>query len=75
LNAWLHHLKRVQTAFQVLDKKILPVICSKLLRNESVFRSYVDSTGELKGKREEDKIIDVADLRSVLHKFGVTYLN
>jgi hypothetical protein len=39
------------------------VICSKLLRNESVFRSYVESIAELKGLREEEKLIDIADLR------------
>jgi hypothetical protein len=63
LNAWLHHLRRVSTQFQEPDKKILPVICSKLLRNENVFRSYIDSTAELKHKRDEDKIIEVPDLR------------
>jgi Ca2+-binding EF-hand superfamily protein len=75
LNAWLHHLRRVSTAFQVPNKDILPIICSKLLRNEAVFRSYAESTAELKGKREEEKNIEVADLRSVLMKFGVNYIN
>jgi hypothetical protein len=75
LNAWLHHLRRVQTAFHVPNKEILPVICSKLLRNEAVFRSYAESTAELKGKREDQKIIDVADLRQVLLRFGVNYIN
>lgn len=51
------------------------MICSKLLRNESVFRSYIESTADLKGKREVEKIIDVADLRQVLHIFGVNYIN
>ncbi len=51
------------------------MICSKLLRNEVVFRSYAESTADLKGKREEDKIIEVADLRQVLFKFGVNYIN
>jgi Ca2+-binding EF-hand superfamily protein len=75
LNAWLHHLRRVATAFHSPSKEILPVICSKLLRNELVFRSYAESTAELKGKRDEEKIIEVADLRSVLFKFGVNYIN
>ena len=68
-------MRRVATAFHNPDKEILPVICSKLLRNENVFRSYAESTGELKGRREEEKIIDVADLRQVLIKFGVNYIN
>lgn len=75
LNAWLHHLRRVGTAFHIPSKDILPVICSKLLRNEQVFRSYAESTAELKGRREDEKIIDVADLRQVLVKFGVNYIN
>jgi Ca2+-binding EF-hand superfamily protein len=45
------------------------------LRNEQVFRSYAESTAELKGRREDEKIIDVADLRQVLVKFGVNYIN
>ena len=75
LNSWLHHLRRVQTAFHVPDKQILPVICSKLLRNETVFRSYVESTAELRGRREEEKVVEVPDLRQVLLKFGVNYIN
>jgi hypothetical protein len=71
----LHHLRRVSTAFHASNKEILPVICSKLLRNEAVFRSYADSTAELRGKRDEEKFIEVADLRAVLLKFGVNYLN
>lgn len=51
------------------------MICSKLLRNEHVFRSYAESTAELKGRREDEKIIEVADLRQVLVKFGVNYIN
>lgn len=51
------------------------MICSKLLRNETVFRSYVESTAEIKYKRDSDKIIEVADLRQVLYKFGVSYIN
>ena len=51
------------------------MICSKLLRNETVFRSYVDTTAEIKYKRDSEKIIEVADLRQVLYKFGVSALN
>jgi hypothetical protein len=65
----------VATAFHVPSKDILPVICSKLMRNENVFRSYAESTAELKGKRDNEKIICVADLRQVLAKFGLNYLN
>jgi hypothetical protein len=65
----------VGTAFHIPNKEILPVICSKLLRNETVFRSYAESTAELKGRREDEKIIEVADLRQVLVKFGVNYIN
>ena len=68
-------MRRVSTQFQEPDKKTLPVICSKLLRNENVFRSYIDSTAELKHRREEEKIIEVPDLRQVLTKFGVNYIN
>lgn len=46
-----------------------------MLRNEAVFRSYAESTAELKGKRDEEKVIEVADLRSVLLRFGVNYIN
>ena len=63
------------TAFHIPSKDILPVICSKLLRNEQVFRSYAESIAELKGRREDEKIIEVADLRQVLVKFGVNYIN
>ena len=41
LNAWLHHLRRAKTTFQVADKRVLPLIFSKLLRNEAVFRSWL----------------------------------
>lgn len=75
LNSWLHHLRRVATAFHTPSKDILPVICSKLLRNEQVFRSYAEQTAELKGRREEEKVLEVADLRGVLLRFGVNYVN
>jgi hypothetical protein len=71
----LHHLRRVGTAFHIPSTDILPVICSKLLRNENVFKSYAESTAELKGKRDDEKIIEVSDLRQVLVKFGVNYIN
>ena len=58
LNTWLHHLKRVSTAFNVPMKEILPAICSKMLQNETVFRSLVDTVGLLKQKRDEEKFID-----------------
>jgi hypothetical protein len=51
------------------------MICSKLLNNENVFRSWVDTICLLKSKREEDKFIEQADLRSVLKKFCVNYIN
>jgi len=51
------------------------MICSKLLNNETVFRSWVDTICLLKSKREEDKFIEQADLRQVLKKFGVNYIN
>ena len=75
LNTWLHHLKRVSTAFNVTHREALPAICSKLLQNETVFRSMVDTIGLLKQKRDEEKFIDQADLRTVLKKFGVNYNN
>ena len=48
LNTWLHHLRRVSTAFNVPIKVALPAICSKLLQNEVAFRSLVDTVGFLK---------------------------
>lgn len=35
----------------------------------------VDTVGLLKQKRDEEKFIDQADLRTVLKKFGVNYIN
>lgn len=75
LNSWLHHLQRVQTAFNIPDKNVLPIICAKLLNNEVVFKSWVDTICQIKTKRDEDKFIEQADLRSVLKKFGVNYIN
>jgi hypothetical protein len=75
LNSWLHHLRRVQTSFHIADRTVLPVICSKLLRNETYFRSSLEGIGMLKSKREAEKYIDLADLRSVLSKFYVNYVN
>lgn len=75
LNTWMHHLRRINTSFQVPDRAVLPIICSKLLKNESIFRSYVESIGLLKQKREEDKFCEQADLRQVLRKFGISYIN
>jgi hypothetical protein len=57
LSSWLHHLRRANTAFQESDRRVLPLICAKLLRNERVFRSWLDSCGHLRGKREEEKFI------------------
>jgi len=57
LNSWLHHLRRATTAFQEADRKVLPLICSKLLRNERVFRSWLESCGHIRGQREEEKFI------------------
>jgi Ca2+-binding EF-hand superfamily protein len=68
-------LRRANTSFQRADKRLLPLICSKLLRNESVLRSWLESLGHVRGKREEEKFIELADLRSVLSKFGVRYIN
>ena len=45
LNSWLHHLRRAGTAFQEADKRVLPIICAKLIRNERVLRSWLDSCG------------------------------
>jgi len=75
LSSWLHHLRRANTAFQEADKRVLPLICAKLLRNERVFRSWLESCGHIRGKREEEKFVQQADLRSVLTKFGVSYIN
>jgi hypothetical protein len=45
------------------------------LNNESIFRSYVESIGLLKQKREEEKFVELADLRQVFKKFGISYVN
>ena len=75
LNSWLHHLRRANTDFQEADKRVLPLICSKLLKNETVFRSWLESDGLLRRQREEEKFIQLADLKVVLTKFGVNYIN
>lgn len=75
LNTWLHHLRRISTQFQVPDKTVLPIICSKLLKNESIFKSLVESIGLIKQNREEEKFVGLADLRQVLRKFGISYVN
>ena len=75
LNTWLHHLRRISTQFQMPDKTVLPIICSKLLKNESIFKSLVESIGLIKQNREEEKFVELADLRQVLRKFGISYVN
>jgi hypothetical protein len=75
LNTWLHHLKRNSTQFQQPDKSVLPIICSKLLKNEPAFKSLVESIGMLKTKREEEKFVELAVIRQVLKKFGISYIN
>lgn len=40
-----------------------------------MLRSWLDSCGQIRGAREEDKFIQLADLRQVLTKFGVSYIN
>jgi len=54
----MHHLRRINTQFQVADRGVLPIICSKLLKNESIFRSLIESIGLLKQKREEEKFCE-----------------
>lgn len=68
-------MRRAGTAFQEADKRVLPLICAKLVRNERVLRSWLDSCGQIRGAREEDKFIQLADLRQVLAKFGLSYVN
>lgn len=75
LNTWLHHLKRVSTEFQMPERSVLPIMCSKLLKNESIFKSLIETLGCLKQKREEEKFCELADLRLVLKKFGISYIN
>lgn len=75
LSSWLHHLRRASTAFQEADRRVLPLICAKLIKNERLFRSWLDSCGHIRGKRDEEKFICLADLRSVLSKFCVSYIN
>lgn len=75
LNSWLHHLRRVGTAFNIPNQQSLGIICAKLLANETVFRSLIDTICMLKQKRDEQKFVELADLRTVLRKFGVTYVN
>ena len=75
LNSWIHHLRRVGTAFHVPDNHVLPIICSKLLQKETYFRSVVDEIGLLKQKHDQEKFIDLSDLRKLLRKFGLSYIN
>jgi hypothetical protein len=75
LNTWLHHLKRVSTQFQTPIASVLPIMCSKLLKNEANFRSMIEATAGLKQKRDHEKFVELADLRLVLKKFGISYIN
>ena len=63
LESWLHHLRRVNTLFNIVDKEILPLVCIKLLKNEKVFRSYLESICMLRDKKEDEKYCDKAELR------------
>jgi hypothetical protein len=73
LNSWLHHIRRVQGAFHIkANEDVLPSICSLILQNETYFRSLCDTAG-LKNKVEEQKNIDIADLKSVLKKYNINY--
>jgi hypothetical protein len=80
LNSWLHHLRRANTTFQEPDKRVLPLMCARLLKNERVFRSWLESGGisgtiKANSKRDEDKVIQLVDLRHLLAKFGISYVN
>ena len=76
LNAWLHHLRRADTAFHEADREVIPLICTKLMRNEKVLRSWLESCGHLKSVRVDYlKVIQIPDLRQVLSKFGVSSIN
>lgn len=35
----------------------------------------MESTADLKNAREDDKVVEASDLRQVLHKFGINYIN
>lgn len=75
LNSWLHHLQRVATSFHMPSTELLPIACSKVLRNEPVFRYHLEQTCDIRQAREEDKMIEPADLRYVLKQFGFSYTN
>lgn len=74
--AWLHHLRRAETNFHDPDRRVLPLICTKLARNATNFRSSLEQSGHLRQiTRDEDKVIEIPDLRIVLRKFGLNYIN
>jgi len=75
LNCWLHHLKRVGSQFHKPDERVMPIMCSKLLRNRTVFRSLVESTSGIRSKVDAEKVVEPADLRQVLTKFGISLIN
>lgn len=47
---------------------MLPILCAKILKSEKLFRSQIDSLGGLRGKRDQEKIISIPDLKMVLIK-------
>jgi hypothetical protein len=54
---------------------VLPILCAKILKSEKLFRSQIDSLGGLRGKRDQEKIISIPDLKMVLIKQGISYIN
>lgn len=68
-------MRRVGTEFHAANEDMMPIICSKLLTNKSVFISFVESTAQVKQKPDDQKLVDLASLRQVLRKFGISYIN
>jgi hypothetical protein len=37
--AWIHQLRRSKHSLHIADRDVIPIMCCKLLRNESAFKS------------------------------------
>ncbi len=76
LEHFLHYLKRVQSASEpsvLSGRRVLPIICSKLLGNKHLFIKVCEEVGDFSlTTREEEKVLQLADVRSILFRFNVS---
>lgn len=53
---------------------MLPIICSKLLSNKHLFVKVCEEVGDFGlTTREQEKILQLADVRSVLTRFNISH--